>query len=219
MRTLTVLNKSEKTFSCVNYVRNTDVVGKTAGVHNFATLPPNSKVSFYGCVIFFLLFAGKMNAESVKVRVVSDINISGPVLPEVLSERQFHGVRNKIELLPFVPFFGEVMTSPDTESERSNSPASSPDQSNQARVSVENQNELTPEATEHFELLLWLMLFQFLVLFPLGIYFSMCISPRILAKRRRWMRFHQLKANRFHRKNPGKIYRMPRKTFCQWLWF
>ncbi|OVF55227.1 hypothetical protein B5724_09840 [Morganella morganii] len=63
------------------------------------------------------------------------------------------------------------------------------------------------------------MLFQFLVLFPLGIYFSMCISPRILAKRRRWMRFHQLKANRFHRKNPGKIYRMPRKTFCQWLWF
>ncbi|MBT0384905.1 hypothetical protein [Morganella morganii] len=220
MRVLAVFNKNKQVGNGGDHA-----LGVTDDRNNSSVvlgkLVKSTKKCVYGCVIAIALTGGQVRAQGSEVISgdVRHVSFIFPAFVEKFVEPEEQRISDSIKFLSSVPLFGEVVTGPNTQSERDYRPTSSPNQGNQTRVSVENQYELTPEAAEHFELLLWLMLFQFLVLFPLGIYFSMCISPRILAKRRRWMRFHQLKANRFHRKNPGKIYRMPRKAFCQWLWF
>ena len=222
MRALAVFNKNKQ-------VRNggDHTLGGADDRYNSSVvlgkLVKSTKKCVYGCVIAIALTGGQVRAQGSEVISgdVRHVSLIFPAFVEKFVESEEQRISDSIKFLSSVPLFGEVVTSPNTQAERDHRPTSGPNQSDQARVSVENQYELTPEAAEHFELLLWLMLFQFLVLFPLGIYFSMCISPRLLAKRKRWVKLHELKAKRFYRNKPEPKpdYQMPRKTFCQWLWF
>lgn len=223
MEILTVFNKNDNSLGGMDdALRIVERGEDPAVIINLVTFEGIKKV-IYGSVIAIALISGQVRAQSSEV-ISGDfrhVPFVFSAFVEKLVELEEQRVSNGIKFFPAIASLGENVTSPNTQTEGSNSPASSPDQSNQPRVSVENQNKLTPEAAEHLEGLLWLMLFQFLVLFPLGIYFSMCVSPRILAKRKRWMKLYELKAKRFYRNNPDPHadYPMPRKTFCQWLWF
>ncbi|EMJ9774441.1 hypothetical protein RGO69_001205 [Morganella morganii] len=222
MRVLAVFNKNKQVGNGGDHT-----LGGTDDRNNSSVVPgklvKSTKKCVYGCVIAIALTGGQVRAQGSEV-ISGDfrhVPFAFSAFVEKFVEHEKQWVSGSIKFFSSIPLFGEVVASPNTQAERDHRPTSRPDQSNQTRVSVENKNKLTPEAAEHLEGLLWGMLLQFLVLFPLGIYFSMCISPRLLAKRKRWVKLHELKAKRFYRNKPEPKpdYPMPRKTFCQWLWF
>lgn len=214
-----MFDESKKLFSGKNKLGNTSIIND-ASRRCFRWFSIKCfKVSGYSLLVSSLLAFGQVNAQGVEVRVANNMVITVSKLPQVFSESDLHRVGNKIELLSFVSFSGEVVPKPSAENERHNSPANSPDKSDKNRVGIKQGDKATPKIANHFYFVLLIQLLVFFFMFPLGCYFSYHISPRILAKRRRWMKLHTLKAKRFHRDNPGTWYQMPRKTFCQWLWF
>ena len=168
-------------------------------------------------VIVVALSCGQVRAQGSEVITSNTRHVSFPVFTviEKFIKEQEQRICNDVELLSLVSSSGEGMTNPSSQEKGKNSPK----ESNKAKASFEKQDQVTQEDIEHVKSFLIGMLFVSLVMIPLGIMFSECFSPRILAKRKRWMKLHELKAKRFYRNNPEKLYVMPRKTFCQWLWF
>ncbi|WP_318828987.1 hypothetical protein [Providencia sp. PROV278] len=215
LKTLSMFNKSEKTLSGGSKFWNAYIVFNISrGCFRRASVK-SIKILFYGFLIAFLLSFGEVNAQGVKIKSVDNMVIPRCQFSQIFPQCDFHWVRNKIEFLTFISGSSEVMTEPSTKEERKNSPK----ESNKAETGLKKQDEITQEDIEHFKSSLIGMLLTSLVMVPLGIIFSSHISPRILAKRKRWMKLHTLKAERFHRNNPNKYYTIPRKTFCQWFWF
>ncbi|EOW0225180.1 hypothetical protein ACWB36_004030 [Proteus mirabilis] len=175
------------------------------------------KKAVYGMVIFLALFCSQVRAQGSEVITSDARHVSFPVftIVEELIKKQEQRICNGIEFLSFVSSASEGMTKPNSQEKGKNSPK----ESNKAEAGFEKRDQVTQEDIEHIKSSFIGMLFASLVMIPLGMIFSECISPRILAKRKRWMKLHELKAKRFYRNNPDKHYVMPRKTFCQWLWF
>ncbi|AUU38431.1 TPA: hypothetical protein ACKRTJ_002188 [Proteus mirabilis] len=175
------------------------------------------KKAVYGMVIVVALSCGQVRAQGSEVITSDARHVSFPVftIVEEFIKKQEQRICNGIEFLSFVSSASEGMTKPSSQEKGKNSPK----ESNKTEAGFEKRDQVTQEDIEHVKSSLIGMLFASLVMIPLGIMFSECISPRILAKRKRWMKLHELKAKRFYRNNPGKYYVMPRKTFCQWLWF
>lgn len=216
-----MFNKDKK---LINYGKQT-LMGFNDGINPVTLIKfivlEGVKKTVYGVVIVIALTCGQVRAQSSEIISSNCRHVSFPVFTviEKFIQYQEERVSDGVELFPSIPFLCKVIAEPSTKGEGGYTPANSPDKSNKNRIGIEQSNEITPEIAEHFYLILLGQLVVFLFMFPLGVYFSRCISPRILAKRKRWMKLHTLKAKRFHRDNPGKWYRMPRKTFCQWLWF
>ncbi len=212
---LAVFDKSKKVFCSINDLRNISI--KENHPQIIPVLPSKGcgRIATYCLLICSLLSFSKVNAQGVEVKIVRDVFISSFQFSQVFSESHFQWIRNDIELLTFISSPSEVMAEPSTQEKRKDSPK----ESNKAETGLEKQSEITQENIEHFKSSLIGMLLASLVMVPLGIIFSSHISPRILAKRKRWMKLHTLKAERFHRNNPNKYYSIPRKTLCQWLWF
>lgn len=175
------------------------------------------KKTIYSVIVVIALSATQVRAEGPEIIPSNFRHISFPVSTVVEEFIQFQKQRvsNSIEFFSLVSLSGEVMTKPNTQEEGKDSPK----ESNKTEAGLKKEGEVTQEDIEHFKSSIIGMLLSSLVMIPLGIMFSECISPRILAKRKRWMKLHTLKAERFHRDNPNGHYMMPRKTFCQWLWF
>ncbi len=210
-----MLDEREKALSSLYNFGNIRVKGNRAEfISRFSSLD-GRKIALYGLLVCSLFSSGKVNAQSVEIEVFSDMDITISQMPQILFKGNLHWIRNEIELFSFVSSSSEGMTEVGSQEKGKNSPK----ESNKAEASFEKQDQVTQEDIEHVKSSLIGMLFASLVMIPLGIMFSECISPRILAKRKRWMKLHELKAKRFHRNNPEKYYVMPRKTFCQWLWF
>ncbi len=168
-------------------------------------------------VIFLALFCSQVRAQGSEI-ILSDMRYVSFSIYTVVAKfikNQEQGICNSIELLPLVSSASEGVTKPNSQEKGKNSPK----ESNKAEAGFEKRDQVTQEDIEHIKSSFIGMLFASLVMIPLGMIFSECISPRILAKRKRWMKLHELKAKRFYRNNPDKHYVMPRKTFCQWLWF
>lgn len=175
------------------------------------------KQVIYSGIIAIALFAPQVRAENPEI-IFSDfrhVSFPVPTVVEEFIQLQKQGIRNSIKLFAFISGTSEVMTKPSTQEERKNSPK----ESNETKAGLKKQDEVTKEDIDHVKSSLIGMVLSSLVMIPSGIIFSSRISPRILAKRKRWMKLHELKAKRFYRNNPDKYYIMPRKTFCQWLWF
>lgn len=136
--------------------------------------------------------------------------------PSLLTEAKKQGESDIIKLPAFIPFSGEPVTRPDPQSERRDGPDNGPDKNDKGRVSVKENHEFTQ--SEILQILMWGPL-STLIMFPLGVYFSLYISPAILEKRRRWMKYHNLKQKRFEQSRPGQYYRRPAKTLWQHIWF
>ncbi|HBC7462053.1 TPA: hypothetical protein KE092_003513 [Proteus mirabilis] len=175
------------------------------------------KKTLYSMVIFLALFCSQVRAQGSEI-ILSDMRYVSFSIYTVVAKfikNQEQGICNSIELLPLVSSAIEGVTKPNSQEKGKNSPK----ESNKAEAGFEKRDQVTQEDIEHIKSSFIGMLFASLVMIPLGMIFSECISPRILAKRKRWMKLHELKAKRFYRNNPDKHYVMPRKTFCQWLWF
>ena len=159
---------------------------------------------------------GQVKAENIKVKGGS-AGLTTPSFESVkLSpEKQLYRIGNSVEFLTSISALGEPVAKQSPQPKRNDSPR----KSDEGRVSVKEKHELTEDARHNFYQFLLTQLVAFLIMFPLGIYFSTHISPAILERRQRWMRYHQIKAKRWHRKHPGESYPMPRRTFCQWIWF
>lgn len=136
--------------------------------------------------------------------------------PSLLTEAKEQGESDVIKLPAFVPASGEPVTEPGSQPERRYSPDHGPGESDKRGVSVEKQHVFTQ--SEILQILMWGPL-STLIMFPLGVCFSLYISPAILEKRRRWIKYHNLKQKRFEQTHPGRYYRRPAKTLCQRIWF
>lgn len=216
---LAMLNKSKKLFSGSNKLGNVSIINdESRWCFRWLSIK-GFKVSGYSLLVSSLLSFGQVNAQGVEVRGANNMVITVSKLPQVFFKSDLHRVGNKIKLLPPISFSGEIVSKPSAENERRNGPVNSPDKSDKNRVGIKQSDKATPKIADHFYFVLLIQLLVFFFMFPLGCYFSDHISPRILAKRKRWMKLHTLKAERFHRDNPNEHYMMPRKTFCQWLWF
>ncbi|HHR6573357.1 TPA: hypothetical protein ACS8DH_000794 [Providencia alcalifaciens] len=210
-----MLDESKKLLGSNYKLRNASIENDTSR-RCFRRISIKSfKISVYSLLIGSLLSFGEVNAQGMEVEMANNVVVTVSKLPQVFSERDLHRIGNKIELLYFISLSSEVMTKPSTQEEGKDSPK----ESNETEAGLKKEREITQEDIEHFKSSIIGMLLSSLVMIPLGIMFSECISPRILAKRKRWMKLHELKAKRFYRSNPDKHYIMPRKTFCQWLWF
>jgi hypothetical protein len=132
----------------------------------------------------------------------------------VEAEEQREG--NFIKFLSFVPASGEPVAEPSTEYKRRQSPDNGPGESDKRGVGIKKQHVFTQ--SEILQILMWGPL-STLLMFPLGVYFSLYIRPAILEKRRRWMKYHDLKKKRFEQEHPEQHYQRPAKTFCQRIWF
>lgn len=175
------------------------------------------KKIIYGCIVICTFSFCQVKAESSKVIFIDfrHVPYSFTAVVEEFIQFQKQRVSNSVEFFTFISSSSEVVAEPSTQEKRKDSPK----ESNKAETGLEKQSEITQENIEHFKSSLIGMLLASLVMVPLGIIFSSHISPHILAKRKRWMKLHTLKAERFHRNNPNKHYSIPRKTLCQWLWF
>ena len=142
--------------------------------------------------------------------------VSFPGQPSLLTEAKKQRESNIIKLPAFVPAPGEPVTEPGSQPERRYSPDYSPGEGDKRGVSVEKQHVFTQ--SEILQILMWGPL-STLFMFPLGVCFSLYISPAILEKRRRWIKYHDMKQKRFEWAHPGQHYRRPAKTLCQRLWF
>jgi len=134
------------------------------------------------------------------------------VVPELLPNHIGDGVK----FFSLITTPGEPVTEPGAESKRRYSPDNGPGEGDKRGVGVEKQHVFTQ--SEILQILMWGPL-STLLMFPLGMYFSLYISPAILEKRRRWMKYHDLKKKRFEQAHPEQYYRRPAKTFCQRIWF
>lgn len=129
------------------------------------------KVFINGLCIGMLLAAGQVNAEKI------EFVWNGPFRPEpqqLLSEEQLNRIGSGVELLSFVPVLGEPMSKPDPQAKSTYRP----DERNEGRIGVEQQNKLTPDDTHRFWRLLLIQLSVFTVVFPVVVYISMRANLR-----------------------------------------
>jgi hypothetical protein len=158
--------------------------------------------------------------KSVELSDVDTTQIIGGITtfnnPLVVSEFFSNHIGDSVKFFSLIPASGEPVAEPGTEYKRRHSPDNGPGEGNKRGVGVEKQHVFTQG--EILQILMWGPL-STLVMFPLGMYFSLYISPAILEKRRRWMKYHNLKKKRFEQAHPEQYYRRPAKTFCQRIWF
>ncbi|ATG18060.1 hypothetical protein CO695_17775 [Providencia alcalifaciens] len=214
---LTVLYKTQKIINLRNHIVRIFEYGKNPIIFVKFICFKSLKKVIYSCIVIYTLSFGQVKAESSKFIFIDirHIPYSSTAVFEEFIQFQKQRVSNSVEFFAFISSSSEVMTEPSTQEKRKYSPK----ESNKAEAGLEEQDEITQEDIEHFKSSIIGMLLISLVMIPLGIILGSYISPRILAKRKRWMKLHTLKAKRFHRNNPNKHYTTPRKTLCQWLWF
>lgn len=214
---LTALYKPQQIINLRDYIVRIFDYGKNPIIFVKFICFKGVKKVIYSCIVIYTFSFCQVKAESSKVVFIDfrHIPYSFTTVVEEFIQFQKQRISNSVEFFAFISGSSKEMTKPSTQEERKNSPK----ESNEAKAGLKKQNNVTQEDIEHFKSSLIGMLLASLVLIPLGIMFSECISSRILAKRKRWMKLHTLKAERFHRDNPNKYYTIPRKTLCQWLWF
>ncbi|WP_092554381.1 hypothetical protein [Xenorhabdus koppenhoeferi] len=175
------------------------------------TIIKRTKKLIHGGLVALIFFGSEVRAESSQVITADFGEVSLPICA-VINEAVKHQedfVSNNIELLPFISSDLELVSEINAKPERGYRPK----QPKEGEVRLNKGNSSSHDVS----ILLILILNFFCLIF--GVLFSFYISPMILKKRRRWMRYHSLKAQRFHHKYPDKYYPMPRKTFWQWVWF
>lgn len=209
-----MFNKCEKSFDSCNGLRHIGR-GESLSRRCFCLVGISKRQVFAYCLLIGLsLPLGEVNAQGMEInRDGWKVSTSTFKLAEFLPEKQFNGIRNGVEVLSSVSGELKLMSSPHSETERNNRPS----QVQEGDIGFDVGGKLN-NGIEHDNWLPWMLILNFFCLI-FGVSFSFHISPKILEKRRRWMRYHDLKARRFYRQHPDKYYPMPRKTFWQWVWF
>lgn len=168
------------------------------------------KIFLNGLLVGLAMSSWQVKAQGVKIE---SLFLSGnPTLLETFQfgrEEQFNRVRNGIESIKSVSGERLPVTVPQSEPKGDNRP----DKRDEGRIGVEKKHEFT-----QWEILQILFMGAMPAVL-LGMASGRYVSPRTIKHYERWMRYHEIKAKRWHRKHPQELYPMPRRTFWQWLWF
>lgn len=212
---LPTLKKSQEIFSAIN--------------KNFGGMKFVKTINITAAIFTGLLICHEGLAEPFRFPSAEDSSKFGDIVRANLHnvELPFSGksnflhqldsdwIGNRIEFLAPVSVNSQPVSDVGTKCKGSHCPY----ERDEGEICVEQKNELTPEGIHKFRQILLGLLLGTLTAVPMGMYFSMVISPRLREKSRRWRRYHTIKAIRWHRTHGwDEPYREPRKTLCQWLW-
>lgn len=135
-----------------------------------------TKKVIYGLLVISGLTAGQVRAQSPEILSGYPGHVSLSV-PAVITERiqdQKQLISDGIELFPLISVFGKPVSEPGANTKSTNRP----DERNEGRVGVEQNNKLTPDGTHKFWRLLLTQLSAFAAAFSVGIYLSMRANIR-----------------------------------------
>lgn len=133
------------------------------------------KVVINSLFVALALAPSKMKAQCVEVKL--PFHMHNFTLPQSLQfggKEQLYGVGNSIEFIKPVPGERSLIAIPQPKTKGNQSP----DEPDQGRVGIEQQNKLTPDDSHKFWRLLLTQLSTFAAAFPAGVYLSMRANIR-----------------------------------------
>ncbi|EOG1854722.1 TPA: hypothetical protein MIT56_23640 [Klebsiella pneumoniae] len=167
----TMSRVSEKPFYCIN--GSGDVVNPDHSPSRLVLLKfgvKGRKVVINSLFIALALAPSKMKAQCIEVKLpLYTNNFSFPQAFQFGGKKQLYGVGNSIEFIKPVPGERSLIAIPQPKTKGNQGP----DEHNQGRVGIEQQNELSPDASHKFWRLLLIQLSVFAAAFPAGVYISM----------------------------------------------
>ncbi|SXD31021.1 hypothetical protein [Klebsiella quasipneumoniae] len=167
----TMSRVSQKPFHCINGSR--DVVNPDHCPSRLVLLKfgvKGRKVVINSLFIALALAPSKMKAQCIEVKLpLYRNNFSFPQALQFGGKKQLYGVGNRIEFIKPVPGERALIAIPQPKTKGNQSP----DEHDQGRVGIEQQNELSPDASHKFWRLLLIQLSVFAAAFPAGVYISM----------------------------------------------
>ncbi|MEQ5055771.1 hypothetical protein ABN154_28905 [Klebsiella michiganensis] len=171
----TVFRVSQKLLNCSDSGLSVGSDNNLAGRCFTAGGIKRGKIIINGLFVGLALTAWQVNAEGVKVDAYPSVSpTSSPEPSDLFLKERLDRVGNSIEFIKPVPGERSLIAIPQPKAKGNQGP----DEHNQGRIGVEQNNKLTPDDTHKFWQLLLIQLSAFAVVFPAGAYLSMRANIR-----------------------------------------